>query len=224
MGILDRVNAIEMRMQEIQSMISSQQAMPPTAASMSAQGSFQAVMGGAMGEQFAPATPPTAYATPGGLPAIGLPGMFPGINVPAQPGMPPSGPTSTQYDAYIKEASQKWGVDESLVKAVIQQESSFNPNACSSCGAQGLMQLMPETARSLGVQNAYDPQQNIMGGTRYLRGLLDRFNGDPRLALAAYNAGAGSVQKYGGVPPFAETQNYVSRIMANYDRMKVSQD
>ena len=120
----------------------------------------------------------------------------------------------------ISKYSDKNGLDEDFVKAVINQESGFNPNATSKCGAMGLMQLMPSTAEGLGVKNAYDAEQNIEGGTKYLKGLMDRFNNDKSLALAAYNAGPNAVKKYGGMPPYAETQNYVKSILSKYDRMK----
>ena len=132
----------------------------------------------------------------------------------------PTQVSRSQINDLITKYSDKNGLDEDFVKAVINQESGFNPNATSHCGAMGLMQLMPSTAQGLGVKNAYDAEQNIEGGTKYLKGLMDRFNNDKSLALAAYNAGPNAVKKYGGIPPYAETQNYVKSVLSKYDRMK----
>jgi soluble lytic murein transglycosylase-like protein len=125
------------------------------------------------------------------------------------------------YDELVKRSAARHGVDPNLVFSVMRQESGFNYRAKSYKGATGLMQLMPATARRFGVQNIYDPAENIEGGTRYLRFLLDTFDGDVGLALAGYNAGEGAVMKYGyQVPPYRETQNYVRSISAKYGRSK----
>ena len=122
----------------------------------------------------------------------------------------------TLYDPYIRQASSKHQLDPELVKAVIKQESNFNRRDVSNKGAVGLMQLMPETARGLGVQDAFDPWENIHGGTRYLKMMLKNFNGDLSKALAAYNAGPGAVKKYGAVPPYRETEGYVRNVLRYY--------
>ncbi|NJD37822.1 MAG: lytic transglycosylase domain-containing protein [Geobacter sp.] len=119
-----------------------------------------------------------------------------------------------EFEHLITAASAKYGVSASLIRAVIQAESGYNPQAVSRAGAGGLMQLMPGTARQLKVADRFDPGQNVDGGVRYLKFLLDTFKGDVSLALAAYNAGLSNVAKYGGIPPFEETRTYVSRVLA----------
>jgi soluble lytic murein transglycosylase-like protein len=119
------------------------------------------------------------------------------------------------YSPIVQQASQTYGVPADLIQAVIQQESSGNPNAVSPAGAQGLMQLMPATARNLGVTNPFDPTENINGGAQLLSQLLTRYNGNTALALAAYNAGPTAVDNAGGIPNYPETQNYVQKILAN---------
>jgi soluble lytic murein transglycosylase-like protein len=116
------------------------------------------------------------------------------------------------YAAEIHDAASRYGVDEAVVRAIIHAESAFRPDARSNAGAQGLMQLIPSTAARFGVADAYDPKQNIAGGVQYLAWLMKRFNSDLSLVAAGYNAGEGAVQKYGGVPPYAETQRYVQRV------------
>lgn len=117
---------------------------------------------------------------------------------------------------YFKEASEKYNVDINLLKAIAKAESNFNAKAVSSAGAMGIMQLMPSTAKSLGVSNAYNAYENIMGGAKLIASNLKKYNGDVSLALAAYNAGGGNVDKYGGIPPFKETQNYVKKVLNYY--------
>lgn len=122
------------------------------------------------------------------------------------------------YGDIIHEKSQKYDVDPALVAAVIEQESKFSRTARSQVGAQGLMQLMPRTGRWLGAHNLYDPEQNVDAGVKYIKYLQERFHGNVKQTVAAYNAGEGNVMRYGGVPPFRETQTYVKRVMRNYQR------
>ncbi|MEA2665849.1 MAG: hypothetical protein QOI11_2793 [Candidatus Eremiobacteraeota bacterium] len=178
-----------------------------------------------------PAAPPVPLAAGAGAPrfsnalasAMAMPPVMPG----GDPGLPSGEPARApapvppaQIDALVEQNATTWQVDPALIKAVIANESGFNANATSGVGAQGLMQLMPATAAGLGVRDAYDPAQNVAGGARYLKGLLDRFRGDARLAVAAYNAGPGAVEKYGDVPPYAETKNYVQNVLASFEKYK----
>jgi soluble lytic murein transglycosylase-like protein len=133
------------------------------------------------------------------------------------------GPASfASYDELIRSASDRYSVDADLIRAVIKTESDFNSSARSNKGAMGLMQLMPDTARLHNVLDAYDPTDNIEGGVRHLKLLLARYQGDLKLSLAAYNAGINAVEKFGGIPPFAETQEYVRRVLQQYQAYRGS--
>lgn len=122
----------------------------------------------------------------------------------------------SSVEPLVNASADRFDVDPKLVHAVIRAESGYNPRAVSSKGARGLMQLMPQTARELGVADSFDPASNIAGGTRYLRSLLDRFQGSLELALAGYNAGPEAVRRFGGIPPFSETRKYVQRVLRDY--------
>ena len=124
------------------------------------------------------------------------------------------------FHAIIQEASNRYQVDPALIRAIIMAESSYNPRAISRKGARGLMQLMPSTAKALGVEDSFNPEHNIYGGVKYFKQLLDRFDGDTRMALAAYNAGSRKVRQYQGVPPFKATHYYIKRVFSYYDRYK----
>jgi len=127
---------------------------------------------------------------------------------------------NSNVDGLIDEASELFHVDKPLIKAVIQQESGFNPEAVSQKGAMGLMQLMPRTAELLGISNPFDIKENVLGGTRYLKALLSKYNGDLNLSLAAYNAGPEAVDRFGGIPPYEETQEYVKNVLRYYNDYK----
>jgi hypothetical protein len=137
---------------------------------------------------------------------------------------PPAAPPVTDLNTVVNSASATFHLDPDLVNSVIHAESGFNSRAVSPKGAQGLMQLMPDTANKLGVSNPFDPQANVTGGSRYLRELLERYNFDLVKALAAYNAGTKPVEHYNGVPPYQETRAYVSRIVHEYNRKKIAQE
>ena len=133
-------------------------------------------------------------------------------------------PANKAYDDIIEEAAAKYDMDSDLIRAVMQAESAFHPYVVSRAGAEGLMQLMPDLAQEMGVNNAFDPRDNIMGGVRYLKRLLDYHDGNLDLALASYNAGPGNVERYGGIPPFRETRNYVKTIKEILRSRKQSAD
>ncbi|MBI4412583.1 MAG: lytic transglycosylase domain-containing protein [Deltaproteobacteria bacterium] len=157
-----------------------------------------------------------------GVNGLGRPSGFAGpSSVTAQSGKTPR--KLQTYSPMIEKAAHKYNVDPNLVAGLIKQESGYNPNAVSKAGAMGLMQLMPGTARSMGVRDPMNAEQNIDGGTKYLRQMLDKFGGDVKLALAAYNAGPGAVQKYGNkIPPYKETQHYVKAVTANAESIRVA--
>lgn len=173
-----------------------------------------------------PDLPSAAAAAPGSLPAASAPARVPAPNVvqnakagtlgfPARPG--------ADLNQVVNEASDRYRLDPDLVNSVIKAESAFHVRAVSPKGAQGLMQLMPGTASQLGVPNAFDPQENVDGGTKYLRELLERYNFDLVKALAAYNAGPEKVERFGGVPPYYETRTYVARIVKDFNKKKVAE-
>lgn len=171
--------------------------------------------------------PPAAYAPTGYAPATSVSAMPltvsstpPTVSATPPTGSttpPTGGSTATPYDGAIAQAAARYNLDPAVLHGLIQQESGFNPNSRSSAGALGLTQLMPGTASSLGVANPLDPVESIEGGARYLSQMMSRFGGNTEEALAAYNAGPGAVSQYGGVPPYAETQDYVSKVLGYAD-------
>jgi soluble lytic murein transglycosylase-like protein len=171
------------------------------------------------GASFADALAGAAQPTASAAGAYGTAGAFGATGFGSNVAAAGAGPDATPYDGLVTAAAQRNGIDPALLHGLIEQESGFDQTTASGgapasgAGAQGLCQLMPGTAASLGVSNPLDPAQAIEGGARYLRQQLDAFGGDPQLALAAYNAGPGAVHRYGGVPPYAETQAYVQKVM-----------
>jgi len=191
------VDSIGARIEAIQSQIQALTGSQPAAAG------FDQALASATGP--AGATGPTATAA--SVPTAAAGGTL-------------GGGAPSAFDGEIQAAAQKYGLDPALLKGLIRQESNFDPNAKSPAGAAGLTQLMPATAAGLGVTNPLDPAQAIEGGAKYLAQQLEAFGGDVRKALAAYNAGPGAVQRYGGVPPYAETQNYVRAVMGFADEYR----
>jgi len=201
------IDAAMSRMAQIQSMLASGMGTAPPAAPP-ASGDFSNALASASGTNTASPFASTAFATPPATAtaATGASAL----------------PAGTPYAAEITAAATANGIDPALLAGLVKQESGFNASAGSSAGARGLTQLMPGTAAGLGVTNILDPVQNLNGGAKYLRQQLDAFGGDVAKALAAYNAGPGAVQRFGGIPPYAETQNYVRTVQANAASFRTS--
>ena len=190
------VEAVIARVGELQQLIGGANGTPPPATSTAFSSQLATAAGWSATPTTATATAPVATAAFAATGSSELPADVP-------------------FGADITAAAQKYGLDPALLAGLVKQESGFDPNAGSPAGARGLTQLMPGTAAGLGVTNVLDPVQSLDGGARYLRQQLDAFGGDVARALAAYNAGPGAVTRYGGVPPYAETQNYVRAVQAN---------
>ncbi|MDI9641605.1 lytic transglycosylase domain-containing protein [Kamptonema cortianum] len=199
-GVQQRMAEIQARMDQLSQRASSTPeppAPPPLPTSSAYRSSFAAKLTGALGKATsgnAPLDPLNLGWIPESAPEVG-----------------------SDIRSLAAQAAAKFGLDPKLFEALVQQESGFNPKAVSSAGAMGLTQLMPKTAKSLGVTDPFDPVQNLEGGAKYLSQMLKEFGGDKRLALAAYNAGPGAVRRAGGIPPYAETQNYVKKILSKVE-------
>jgi soluble lytic murein transglycosylase-like protein len=208
------VEAVQSRMAEIQALMQSAVGAPipvaPAAAPATAATSTAAGKGGGFASTLADAQSATAATTP-----VSTTSSSGSVEFPAPAGVPTGGSDPGQYGPMIRAAAERHGIDPQVFENLVRQESGFNPNAGSGAGAQGLCQLMPATAKGLGVSDPRDPAQALEGGAKYLRQQLDTFHGDYTKALAAYNAGPGAVQRFGGVPPYAETQHYVKTILGS---------
>jgi soluble lytic murein transglycosylase-like protein len=191
------IEAAMSRISQIQAMLST--GIVPQAAPQTASPSFSTQLQSAQAASLAPSTPVVTASAATTTASTGTSEL----------------PAGTPYAAEITAAAKANGVDPALLAGLVKQESGFNPSAGSGAGAKGLTQLMPGTAAGLGVTNVLDPVQNLNGGAKYLKQQLDAFGGDVTKALAAYNAGPGAVQRFGGVPPYSETQNYVRIVQAN---------
>jgi soluble lytic murein transglycosylase-like protein len=202
------------RMQQLQALIESARQVSSGGVITSAGGSSaSAQSAGAGATDFASALQAATSADAASVNAAGT-------EVAGSAGIGTSG--ESEYESLIDQAASRNGVDPAILHGLIEQESGFNPSATSSAGAAGLTQLMPGTASSLGVANPLDPAESIEGGARYLGQLMGQFGGNAEDALAAYNAGPGAVQQYGGVPPYSETQSYVSKVLANAEAFRQS--
>jgi soluble lytic murein transglycosylase-like protein len=205
-GVVTDATAATHRVQQLQALIAQAQQGGSTASFAAA---LDAASAGESGE--GASTGPTAAV---GAPNVSVSPAGYSAPVAATPATPSaSGGASTPYDATIAQAAARYNIDPAILHGLIQQESGFDPGARSSAGALGLTQLMPGTASSLGVANPLDPTQSIEGGARYLGEMLSKFGGNTEEALAAYNAGPGAVSQYGGVPPYAETREYVNKVL-----------
>jgi soluble lytic murein transglycosylase-like protein len=219
------INAVESRIRQIETMMAAMQANATTADPVRTS-TFRQVLTQEANAKHAitgAGNEPTATQTPYALPEppyptaqevwrVDAPSVRSGLPKPGS-GM---GMRKQLYQPLIQHLSHTHGVDPGIIQAMVQQESAFNPVAVSKSGARGLLQLMPATAKHMGIANSFDPVQNLDGGIRYFKQQLNRFNGNIPLALAAYNAGPNAVIRHGGIPPYGETKQYVQKILANY--------
>jgi soluble lytic murein transglycosylase-like protein len=209
------VEAVQSRMAEIQALMQSAIGSPIPAAPAAAPTTATASSGGTGQDGSFASTLADAQATSRSAAPASASSASGSVKFPAPAGVPTGGSDPGQYGPMIQAAAQRHGIDPQVFENLVRQESGFNPKAGSHAGAQGLTQLMPATAKGLGVSDPFDPAQALEGGAKYLRQQLDTFGGDYTKALAAYNAGPGAVQRHGGVPPYAETQHYVKTILGS---------